>query len=669
LEQRDVPASDAYFFLIGAGISSPQVKLAHAIQQECREIAETTDDPLPADAPSSAMGGYSHWLELAFPNRVERQEYFRGLIETRPISPANFRLAHLISKGPVPRLVVTPNFDDFLARALALFGTAPIVSDHPATAERIDPERLRDIQILHVHGTYWFYDCCNLMGEISARARANAAHRTVASRLDQILDRRSPIVLGYGGWEQDVFMTSLARRLAAGGLRYSLFWFCHRVDEIAALPAFLREHDDVCFVVADAAGAVPAPPTDDDGDGDAADREGNDEGSPPGDGSAGRLDAVTVLDALIRALDLEEPELTQNPIAFFATQLRTSLLESGAVDDDVYGLRSMTARLDQMRDHWERADGAQPGVMAQLDAIETAMRRSQYAEVIEVALALDLGALSDEQLVAVRSSTLLAAALLDDNSEKELASYELVLRACAVADGRDNGDAEAATDTSTALFNKGLLLAAVDRDDEAIATFDDLCERFDGSADPELELDVVNALVSKARSLAKVKRHDEALALYDEVVTRFGDSDRFEVQLLVARALVNKAFRSGRLDRHEEALAACDALLERYGDTEDPALRRHVAGTLLNRGVQLGRLQRGTEALAMYRELLARFGDFEIEAAKALLNTGLLHERLGQRDEALAAFDELIVRYENHEDARLVRLVGRARGKRRQLED
>src|SRR6185436_14815086 len=104
--------------------------------------------------------------------------------------------------------------------------------------------------------------------------------------------------------------------------------------------------------------------------------------------------------------------------------------------------------------------------------IETAMRRSQYAEVIEVALALDLGALSDEQLVAVRSSTLLAAALLDDNSEKELASYELVLRACAVADERDNVDAEAATDTSTALFNKGLLLAAVDRDDEAIATFD-----------------------------------------------------------------------------------------------------------------------------------------------------------------------------------------------------
>jgi hypothetical protein len=59
-------------------------------------------------------------------------------MEKAVISRANFRLAHLLLESTVTNLVLTSNFDDFLTRALDLFGHRPIVCDHPKTLERID---------------------------------------------------------------------------------------------------------------------------------------------------------------------------------------------------------------------------------------------------------------------------------------------------------------------------------------------------------------------------------------------------------------------------------------------------------------------------------------------------------------------------------------------------
>jgi hypothetical protein len=157
-----------FFIIAGAGISSPYVPTAREIERDCRETAKKygrTDEP----TSKSPLDTYSHWLQKAFPQARDRQQYFRKLIEKKPISHANFRLAHLLTAKSLATLVVTPNFDQFLSGALNLFGQAHVVCDHPATAERIDPES-EEIQVVHVHGTYWFYDCCNLRGEIEARA-------------------------------------------------------------------------------------------------------------------------------------------------------------------------------------------------------------------------------------------------------------------------------------------------------------------------------------------------------------------------------------------------------------------------------------------------------------------------------------------------------------------
>src|SRR5262249_47283646 len=176
---------------------------------------------------------------------------------------------------------------------------------------RIDPEH-SDIQIVHVHGSYWFYDCCNLRGEIEARAQAPAAQpMTMLSLLEDLLGRRSPLVIGYSGWEGDVIMTALQRRLSRP-LPYNVYWFCFKRSDIAALPPWLVQHRQVHMV---------SPPeelriTTDDSRPSAQQAK---QGTDVADGSEiHRLSAERVVERLIQELNLQAPELARNPLSFFA---------------------------------------------------------------------------------------------------------------------------------------------------------------------------------------------------------------------------------------------------------------------------------------------------------------------------------------------------------------
>jgi hypothetical protein len=159
-----------FFFIVGAGISAPTIPLATDIESECKAVAARHGRSAEPKN-KNPIDTYSHWFELAFPNPEQRQRYLRKKIQGKQISPAVFRLAHLLLSKAAGNIVVTPNFDDFLSRALTLFGEQYVICDHPSTVGRISLET-DDIQIVHVHGTYWFYDCCNLKGEIAKRALA-----------------------------------------------------------------------------------------------------------------------------------------------------------------------------------------------------------------------------------------------------------------------------------------------------------------------------------------------------------------------------------------------------------------------------------------------------------------------------------------------------------------
>lgn len=241
---REKKRPSPFVFVIGAGISHPPIPLAREIEDHCREWA-TKKGITSAIDDDSPMGRYSCWFERAYPQPEHRREYLQRLIEGKPVSVANLRLAHLLLDNSVSNLVVTPNFDDFLSKALTLLGHHGFrVCDHPKTVDRIDV-RSSETQIVHVHGTYWFYDQANLSGEIDARARrSDQTAFTMASLLENIFRERSPIVVGYSGWEKDVIMTALKRRLA-GRLPYRLYWFCHRRDDVVLLPETLEGVNDV----------------------------------------------------------------------------------------------------------------------------------------------------------------------------------------------------------------------------------------------------------------------------------------------------------------------------------------------------------------------------------------------------------------------------------------
>ncbi len=301
-----------FFFIVGGGISTPQVPLAKEIECTCRRTARSRKHDVLEPTSDKPIETYDYWFKLAFAEPDLRRDFLRELIVGKPVSLANFHLAHLLLSQQVASLAVTTNFDDFLSRAIRLLGGHPIVCDHPAALERIgyDPET---VEITHVHGSWVFYDSCNTEEEIRRRACSD-----VVQMLEHVLRERSPIVIGYAGWQGDIVMTVLERRLWNGklarALPFHIYWFCHRRACVTALPGWLTSHPNVRLIV---------PP----------DRHRSEIQLSRSEEPEPTLTAVTVLRELIKRLDLQPPKLATDPLSFFAAELRHSVPNDIRGDD------------------------------------------------------------------------------------------------------------------------------------------------------------------------------------------------------------------------------------------------------------------------------------------------------------------------------------------------
>jgi len=404
------PTRSPFFLIVGAGISYPQVPLAATLVDHCKEVANKYGR-FQEPQQDRALDVYSHWFDLAYPHPRQRQQYLRDLIKDQPISLANLRLAHLLSARKLTNLVVTTNFDDLLSRALRLFGQVPAVCDHPSTVGRIDPDR-DDLQLVHVHGSYLFYDCANLQGEVVGRAQLDQeTSLTIVGLLDSLLWTRSPLVVGYSGWEGDVIMTALRRRLGGShSLGQSIYWFCYQRSNIDSLPPWLQNSNHVRFVAppdrpqtAEVARGQSSRPT--------AGSSPVKSRSEAHDTQGPTLPASEVFEQLIASLDAGMPGLLQDPLNFFAIQLESSLPpdKTAALIGDPYSFKTVIQRIRQ-------AAAAVPGLSApseiedRLDALRNAMRRSQYEEGVRIAAKIvssSLASISSEQ----RQEVLAAAAL------------------------------------------------------------------------------------------------------------------------------------------------------------------------------------------------------------------------------------------------------------------
>lgn len=655
--------------MVGAGISCPSVPLATAIVNDCKEEAQKYKR---SAEPTSTTGVdlYSHWFQTAYSEPYQRQEYLQRLIENKPITHANFRLAHLLLNNTISNIVFTTNFDDFLSKALDLFGKTHIVCDHPQTVSRINHNQ-EMLQIVHLHGSYWFYDCCNLRGELEDRAQqSDQTTLTMAALLSNILWDRSPIVVGYSGWEGDVFTEAFRRRLAQP-LRSNAYWFCYKRSEVDSLPDWLKFNANVSFVVRKkkpalkpdmtATGGTTTTPPDQ-----ARSQPGKSTGGPAETDEL--LAADSVFESLIQAFALPPPELTTDPLGMFARQLDNSLPKDAASNtvSDIYAIKRVIERVTKakQRDDEETARPAVEPSESQLDLVRDALRTADSAEVVRRGSQIDLTTVSAKDLNELADAMLSAAQGV--NEANALLAYDLVV-AIRAEEAKKLGSQTAAAKLQvvTSLFSKGVIFHTTNRHQEALSVYDDLLGRYDDDPEPILQPYVATTLLNKGIALGNTNRATAAIEVYDELLERYRETAETPLREQVAKALINKAVLLGILDRTVEEIALYDEVLERYGNATEPALHEQVAKALRNKGVALGTLDRGEEEVALYDELLRRYGEatepvLREQVAMALVSKGITLGNLGRYDEAHAACLEVVRRFEQADDPVLKEQVANA---------
>lgn len=191
-------------------------------------------------------------------------------------------------------------------------------------------------------------------------------------------------------------------------------------------------------------------------------------------------------------------------------------------------------------------------------------------------------------------------------------------------------------DDARALYAQARAAASDGRYGDAIAGFDDVAERF-----PAFEGLVAHAMNGKAWSLEKIERDEAAVAVYEQLIDRFGASDEDDLRKHVARALYQLGISLSRLGRDEDAIAAWDRVLDRFGpDDADPEFARRVSQSLERKAAAMRRLERLDDALEAYDEIVVRFSTSEYEQLRRQADIALSNKAFvllvdGRLDEAI----------------------------------
>jgi len=158
------------------------------------------------------------------------------------------------------------------------------------------------------------------------------------------------------------------------------------------------------------------------------------------------------------------------------------------------------------------------------------------------------------------------------------------------------------------LYNAGLTLGQLKRNEEAIDVYDEVVSRYGSAPEAALREQVAKALTSKGYALDQLKRSEEALDVYDEVVSRYGSAPEVSLREQAANALLNKSVALDHLNRKEEVLAVSDEVVSHYGSAPEAVLLDRVAKALLNKSVALSQLNRSEEVIAVCDEVMSRYG-------------------------------------------------------------
>jgi tetratricopeptide (TPR) repeat protein len=486
-------SAHTYFFMVGAGISNPPVPLARSmIEHFKRKVGSVESQP-----PMSPMGEYSWWFREAYPGREGRRRYIAKLVENKNLSSAALQLAHLVSSRTLTNLVVTTNFDDFVARSLALLGKNPDCLDDPLMDWRIQCDRKQNCQILHLHGSYRAYDLRCLEEDIKDRS---------ARRIAELLSDHVPLVIGYSGWEDDSFMSALKIRLKRQGLPLNLYWFCYRASEIYSLPKWLTMNTDVCFVIPDAIGH--GAPKQQRGTRCRSREASHLIGEISGESV---LPAIDVIDSVSRRFAIGPLKLRVDLLGSVIRQLKAQLPPEL--------LRETMPPIEEARKLWGALE-------ERMTEVRHGMEQGRYSDSVLLGKRLaESGFLPLTQLQELQERSFTAALKLGESGPDDLAAYDLTAFIGDQIIGRRlSTDLPIRELIAKSLFNRGYRLSRLNRSAEAIEAYDVVVQRFEDDPEPTVQEQVLAAMHNKAVAFYALGNEDQEIETYRHGFERFGNS-------------------------------------------------------------------------------------------------------------------------------------------------
>ncbi|MCC8991524.1 MAG: AAA family ATPase [Streptococcus sp.] len=134
------------------------------------------------------------------------------------------------------------------------------------------------------------------------------------------------------------------------------------------------------------------------------------------------------------------------------------------------------------------------------------------------------------------------------------------------------------------LFNKGVALANLKHQEEALTSSKQVLARFGNSKHPELQKVLADTLLFQGDMLLRLNKNEDALATYEQLLTKFIDHNQPELENSVASALTRKLSILVEMRRHEEVLLTAEQFLTRFGNSQRPVLQKQIGKVMVNQG-------------------------------------------------------------------------------------
>ena len=137
---------------------------------------------------------------------------------------------------------------------------------------------------------------------------------------------------------------------------------------------------------------------------------------------------------------------------------------------------------------------------------------------------------------------------------------------------------------------------------------------------------IVQALFNKGITLGKLKRDEEALSAFEHIIVLIGEDTPPAVCDLLAQTMFNEGVALDKLKRGKDAVSAYDRMINCYIEDASPVSCEHVAKSMCNKGNALVELNRSEEAIDVFDRAIALYA----ERAEPILRDSVARAKHGK---------------------------------------